>query len=117
MSKITTTNWNTTRIALGFILGLSLLPLLGGATGCATNRCTQTKDEHYDDRATSARVSSALADDRQHMYFEGVRVETFKDVVQLSGFVNSRELKSRAGDVARDAAGRRDVHNNITVKE
>ena len=112
-----TTNRKTTRTTLGFILGLSLLPLLGGVTGCATNHCTQAKNEHYDDQATTSRVSSALADDRQHTYFEGVRVETFKDVVQLSGFVNTRDLKSRAGEVARDAAGRRDVHNNITVKE
>ena len=116
MSQITT-NRNLTRTALGFILGLSLLPLLGGGTGCATNRCTQTKNEHSDDQATTSRVSAALADDREHRYFEGIRVETFKDVVQLSGFVNTRDLKSRAGDVARDAAGRRDVHNNITVKE
>jgi len=43
-------------------------------------------------------------------------VETFKDVVQLSGFVNTSDLKSRAGDIARNAAGGRDVRNNITLK-
>ena len=58
-----------------------------------------------------------MADDPQHKYFEGVKVETFKDVVQLSGFVNTRDLKSRAGDIARNAAGGRDVRDNITVKQ
>ena len=62
-------------------------------------------------------LSAALADDPQHKYFDGVNVETFKDVVQLSGFVNTRDLKNRAGDIARDAAGGRNVRNNITVKE
>jgi osmotically-inducible protein OsmY len=62
-------------------------------------------------------VSAALADSHQRKYFEGVNVETFKDVVQLSGFVNTRDLKDRAGDIARDAAGGREVRNNITVKE
>lgn len=111
------TNSSKTRNAVGLILCLGVLPFLGGVTGCASSRYTQTTDEHSDDRATSSRVRAALADDREHKYFEGVNVETFKDVIQLSGFVNTRDLKTRAGDVARDAAGRRDVRNNITVKE
>ena len=116
MSKIST-NRSQLRLALGLIICLGAVPVLAGVTGCASNRCTQSKDQQFDDHATSSRVSAALSDDRQHMYFDGVRVETFKDVIQLSGFVNTRDLKSRAGDIARDAAGRRDVHNNITVKE
>ena len=116
MSTIAT-NQNKTRQAVGLILCLGLVPLLGGGTGCASSRYAQSADEHNDDRVTSSRVRSALADDRQHQYFEGVHVETFKDVVQLSGFVNTRELKSLAGDIAREAASRRDIRNNITVKE
>jgi hyperosmotically inducible protein len=44
-------------------------------------------------------------------------VETFKGVVQLSGFVNTKDQKNRAGDLARKVAGVTDVENNITVKE
>jgi osmotically-inducible protein OsmY len=103
--------------AMGLILCLGTLPLLVGMTGCASSRYTQSTGERIDDRATSSRVSAALADNHQHKYFDGVNVETFKDVVQLSGFVNTRDLKDRAGDIARDAAGGREVRNNITVKE
>lgn len=111
-------NQRKTRNALGLILCLSALPFLVGVTGCASSsRYTQTRDERSDDHATSSRVRTALAEDRQHQYFEGVNVETFKDVVQLSGFVNTRDLKNRAGDIARHAAGGREVRNNITVKE
>jgi len=102
---------------LGLIICLGALPLLGGVTGCASSRYTQSTGERIEDGATSSHVRAALADDQQHKYFEGVNVETFKDVVQLSGFVNTRDLKNRAGDIVRDAAGGRDVRNNITVKE
>jgi hyperosmotically inducible periplasmic protein len=46
-----------------------------------------------------------------------VNVETFKGMVQLSGFVNTKDRKNRAGDIARKGEGVRDVRNNITVKE
>jgi hyperosmotically inducible protein len=46
-----------------------------------------------------------------------VKVQTFKGVVQLSGFVNSRDQKNRAGDLARKVEGVKEVENNITVKE
>ena len=104
-----------TLTALGFILCLSALPFLGLA-GCATSRYTQSKSERIDDHATSSRVRNALSYDAQHKFFDGVNVETFKDVVQLSGFVNTSDLKNRAGDIARDASGGRDVRNNITLK-
>ena len=44
-------------------------------------------------------------------------LQTFKGVVQLSGFVNSRDQKNRAGDLAKKVEGIREVANNITVKE
>jgi osmotically-inducible protein OsmY len=44
-------------------------------------------------------------------------VETFKGTVQLSGFVNMKDQKNRAGDLARKVKGVIDVENNITVKE
>ena len=44
-------------------------------------------------------------------------MQTFKGTVQLSGFVNSRDQKNRAGDLAKKVEGVREVENNITVKE
>ena len=110
-------NRSKTSNALGLIICLGALPLLGGVTGCASSRYTQSTGERIDDHATSSRVRDALSDDPQHRFFEGVKVETFKEVVQLSGFVNTRALKNRAGDIAKDTAGGRDIRNNITVKE
>jgi osmotically-inducible protein OsmY len=113
----TPANSSNTLNAFGLIICLGALPFLIGVTGCASSRYTQSTAERSEDFATSSRVSAALADDPQHKYFEGVKVETFKDVVQLSGFVNTRDLKSRAGDIARNASGGRDIRDNITVKQ
>ena len=101
---------------LGLILSLGALPLLLGVTGCAGNRYEQSTGERIDDHGTSSRVKAALGDDTQYKYV-GVNVETFKGTVQLSGFVNSRDQKNRAGDLAREVSAPNLVVNNITVKE
>jgi len=100
----------------GLILCLVALPFAAMVSGCAT-RYTQSTLEQNDDDATSHRIKNTFAADPQHADFAGVNVETFKRVVQLSGFVNTQEIKSRAGDLAGKEAGTRDIRNNITVKE
>src|SRR5580765_7289338 len=103
--------------SLGLILSLGTLPLLVAVTGCTTgSRYEQSTGERIDDHGTSSRVKSALAQDSQYKY-DGVSVETFKGTVQLSGFVNSRDQKNRAGDLVKKVPGVRELVNNITVKE
>src|SRR2546421_12019603 len=100
---------------LALITCLGAFPLLGGLTGCAGNRYTQSTGERIDDRADSSRVKKALGEDT-HFKYGDVNVETFKGVVQLSGFVNSKDEKSRAGDVAKTVEGVKEVKNNLIVK-
>jgi len=102
--------------ALGLILAIGTLPLLVTLTGCVGSRYEQSTGERIDDHSTSSRVKTALGQDTQYKY-EGVNVETFKGTVQLSGFVNSRDQKNRAGDLAKRVVSVREVVNNITVKE
>lgn len=84
-------------------------------TGCSGDRYHQSTGEHIDDRVMSTKVKNALGDDVQYKYPQ-VEVKTFKGTVQLSGFVDSREQKSRAGDIAKNIQGVHKVENNITVK-
>ena len=112
-----------TTVSKGRVLKLSALILsvaawatVGGVTGCAGDRYTQSTGERIDDKGDSSRVRSALSDDAQYKYND-VKVQTFKGVVQLSGFVNSRDQKNRAGDLAKGTQGIKAVENNITVKE
>lgn len=115
--KMTSINTGKTLKVLGLIVSLGALPLLLGVTGCTTgSRYEQGTGERIDDQGTSSRVRAALGEDTQYKY-GGVNVETFKGTVQLSGFVNSRDQKNRAGDLATKVEGVREVVNNITVKE
>ncbi len=102
---------------LTLILCVGALPLVGGVTGCSTgSRYKQSTGEYIDDRGLSSHVKKALGDDPVYKY-EGVNVVTFKGVVQLNGFVNTNDQKSRAGDLAKKVEGVNEIENNITVKE
>ncbi len=88
---------------------------LVGLTGCAGDRYHESTGEDIDDSATTSRVKSALNNDSMYKYPD-VIVTTFKGTVQLSGFVDNRDQKSRATDLAKNLPGVKDVQNNISVK-
>lgn len=99
-------------LAIGVMpLGVSLL-----TSGCAGDRYHESTGEGIDDTATTARVKKALHSDAQYK-FNDVKVTTFKGTVQLSGFADSRDAKSRAAEIAKTVEGVKDLQNNITVKE
>ena len=99
------------------ILTIASLPLFLGVSGCAIGgRTEQSAGARIDDRNISSRVKTALAEDPQFKY-DGVNVETFKNTVQLSGFVISKDQKNRAGDIAKKVPEVKEVLNNITIKE
>ncbi len=100
--------------SIGVAAWLGMAALIGG--GCAGDRYHQSTGEQIDDKGTSMRVKSALGDDSQYKY-PMVEVKTFKGTVQLSGFVDTRDQKSKAGDIAKKVEGVKDVVNNITVKD
>lgn len=86
-----------------------------GLSGCAGDRYHESTGESIDDRATTGRVKDALDHDSMYKYPD-VRVMTFKGEVQLSGFVDSSDQKSRAVTLIKDVPGVKEVVNNITVK-
>ena len=102
--------------SIGIALWVGTGAVLVITSGCAGDRYHQSTGEHIDDKAISMRVKSALGDDTQYKY-PSVEVKTFKGTVQLSGFVNTRDQKSRAGDIAKRVEGVHEIQNNITVKE
>ena len=87
-----------------------------GLVGCAGDRYHESTGESIDDTATTSRVKEALGNDPMYKYPD-VKVTTFKGTVQLSGFVDNRDQKSRAAMLARQVAGVKDLVNNISVKE
>jgi len=100
---------------------LSLLALTGGlglsglTGGCAATSTRDSTGEYVDDSAITTKVKASLVGDEAVKSFE-IKVETFKGIVQLSGFVDNSDQKSAAAHDAAAVPGVRDVKNNITVK-
>ena len=92
--------------------------LLGMAViaGCAASRTQQSTGEYVDDSTIPAKVKAAILGDPDLKVLQ-INVETFKGVVQLSGFVNSLQVVSRAAEVARGVSGVKAVTNNLIVKK
>jgi len=72
--------------------------------------------EYVDDKSLTSRVNSALGNNADYK-FEDVNVTAFKGTVQLSGFVNTADQKTKAGEITKQVQGVQDVVNNITVKD
>lgn len=109
-------NSNSKELSLRRLLSAPIaLGMIILATGCAGSRYERSTGESIDDRATSGRVRSVLSDDAVYKYPD-VKVTTFKGTVQLSGFVDTKDQKSRATELAKNSNGVKEVVNNITVK-
>lgn len=75
----------------------------------------QTAGEVVDDSVVTAKVKAKLVDDPVTKAYQ-INVETFKGTVQLSGFVDSAEARSRATQLAKDVGGVKDVKNSLQVR-
>ena len=88
-----------------------------GLAGCAAERETQrSAGEFTDDAATTARVKTAIATDAGAKTASAVNVDTYRGVVELSGFVDSQDQASRAVSAAKKVQGVRSVRNDIRIK-
>ncbi len=98
-----------------FIGYLVLLTLVAGLAACASTRTQESTGEYVDDSVITTKVKTLLAQDDFLKSFQ-IGVETYKGTVQLSGFVNSRDAVSRAGEITRSVKGVTSVKNNLVVK-
>lgn len=83
--------------------------------GCSPNPTRESFGEYVDDATITTRVKKALADDRQVKATE-VNVETYRGVVQLSGFVATDAEIKRAAELAQQVPGVRSVKNDVRLK-
>jgi hyperosmotically inducible protein len=84
-------------------------------SGCASTATRQSTGEYVDDTAITTKVKAAFVRDEAVKALD-VKVDTFKGVVQLSGFVDTAVQKERAAQLARAIAGVVEVKNDIVVK-
>jgi len=83
--------------------------------GCAATTTHESTGEYGSDTWITTKVKAALVEDPMVKATE-VNVETFKGVVQLSGFVSSDAAMSRAVSVASGIKGVSSVRNDMRIK-
>jgi hyperosmotically inducible periplasmic protein len=93
------------------LIGSSSLFMLG----CQSSATSRSTGEYVDDATITARVKTALINDPT-VKARDIDVETFRGVVQLSGFVDSSQVAARAVDIAGRVGGVRSVKNDMRVK-
>ena len=100
-----------------FKQALSLLAIVAtvGMAGCASTAKTEGTGEYIDDTVITAKVKTAIFEEPALKSAE-INVETFKGVVQLSGFVSSKESVDLAMVTARGVKGVTSVKNDMRVK-
>ena len=97
-----------------FIAFISVI-LLAFLFGCASTPKHEGTGEYVDDSVITTKVKAAIFNEPSLKSIE-INVETFKGVVQLSGFVSSRANIDRAVEVARGVEGVTSVRNDMRVK-
>jgi osmotically-inducible protein OsmY len=95
----------------------SLLSIIAvaGLMGCASSAKHESTGQYVDDTAITAKVKTAIFEQPTLKSAE-INVETFKGVVQLSGFVSSQDNVNTAMATARAVNGVTSVKNDMRVK-
>ena len=83
--------------------------------GCASTYQQESTGEYIDDSVITTKVKAAFFNEPSLKVAE-INVETFKGVVQLSGFVADRADVGKAAEVARAVGGVKSVKNDIRLK-
>jgi len=89
--------------------------ILLATLGCAATRTHEGTGQYIDDSAITTKVKAAILHEPGLKSAE-INVETFKGVVQLSGFVSSREDIDKAVKLARGVSGVKSVTNSMQLK-
>ena len=97
---------------LATLVGILFVAL---AVGCASTAKKEGTGEYVDDTVVTTKVKAAIFNEPTLKSAE-INVETFKGVVQLSGFVSSKDAENTAVAVARKVPGVTSVKNDMRVK-
>lgn len=94
-----------------FLVTIVLLSMVA----CASTPTKESTGEYFDDSIITTKVKAAILYD-PFLKSAEINVETFKGVVQLSGFVSSQENVKRATELAQSINGVTSVKNDMRIK-
>lgn len=111
MNLFTVNAKQLTKAVSAFFMVFAMISLVA----CAPTRKHESTGQYIDDSVITTKVKAAILDEPTLKVME-IKVETFKGVVQLSGFVHDKEDIPKAVKIARDIDGVVSVKNDMRVK-
>ena len=102
-------------INVKFIASLLAALMLASLLGCAATPAQESTGQYLDDTVITTSVKAAILNEPTLKVTE-IKVDTFKGVVQLSGFVGSRDSMAKAVSVAQNINGVKSVKNDMRLK-
>jgi osmotically-inducible protein OsmY len=109
--NLESTTMNTFKGISAFLVAVTMMFMLG----CASTTKHEGTGEYVDDTVITSKVKAAILEEPGLKSAE-IKVETFKGVVQLSGFVSSRASVNKAVEIARGVRGVKSVKDDMRVK-
>lgn len=102
---------------LAIILTSTVIPIFATATliGCTNSYHQESTGQYIDSTVLTAKVKSKLLTD-QRVKGLPITVKTYKNTVQLSGFVDNVYQKRRAVEIASNVAGVEHVQDFLVIK-
>ena len=99
-------------------VGAAMAAAVLALSACASrdDSSKRSAGEFSSDAALTAKVKTAIASDAGLGSASAININSYRGVVQLSGFVDSQEKIERAAQAARNVQGVQTVENNIRVR-
>jgi len=95
-----------------FLVCIGLITLL---SGCAATQNRESTGEYVDDSVITAEAKNVIFNEPSLKVFQ-ISVETYKGIVQLSGFVDSQQAVDKVGEIVKSVKGVKSIKNNLIVK-
>ena len=96
---------------------ISLFVLLFALSACVSTPNRESTGQYIDSSTVTTKVKAKLADTLGVRSLTGIHVSTYKGVVQLSGFLKSKDEIKQAVRVSKSVAGVVAVENSLLVKD
>jgi osmotically-inducible protein OsmY len=94
-----------------FFIAASLASVLG----CGSTATQESTGQYFDDSVITSKVKTAILNEPSLKVLQ-INVETYKNIVQLSGFVSTGAEMNKAVDVAGSVQGVRSVKNDMRFR-
>jgi hyperosmotically inducible protein len=94
---------------------VAMAALVASVAACSVVTNQESAGAYVDDTAITTKVKAAIFNEPSLKSMQ-ISVETMKDEVQLSGFVDSQRSRTVAGNLASNVSGVRAVRNDLIVR-